>query len=124
MDRIAVGAAIRRERERRGLTQTDVGEKAGITYQYVSEIERGIANVTLAALEAVATALELNVDVSVTDPKDDSTRASLATAISELSPVDLELLARAARVLPAVETAMKAGLVQGLENIAGGGRPR
>jgi HTH-type transcriptional regulator / antitoxin HipB len=37
-----VGALLKREREARGLTQKELGEKSGISETYISRIERGM----------------------------------------------------------------------------------
>jgi transcriptional regulator with XRE-family HTH domain len=52
------GAWVRELRQRKKLTQTDVAQRAGISLTYVSEIERGIRNPTLAVIVRLARALD------------------------------------------------------------------
>jgi len=52
-----LGASIRALRQKRGMTQEDLGERSGINPKYVGYIERGERNVTLRNLLAVAGAL-------------------------------------------------------------------
>lgn len=54
-----IGAAIRRFRERDGLTQEQLATKAGISYQYLCGIETGKENFTIRILEQIARALGL-----------------------------------------------------------------
>jgi transcriptional regulator with XRE-family HTH domain len=51
-----IGARLRDLRERADLTQDEVGERAGFGGKYVGEIEKGIRDVPLSTLRAVAEA--------------------------------------------------------------------
>jgi transcriptional regulator with XRE-family HTH domain len=51
-----IGARLRQLRERADLTQDQVGERAGFGGKYVGEIEKGIRDVPLSTLRAVAEA--------------------------------------------------------------------
>ena len=46
----ALGVAVRRLRTRRGLSQEDLSAAAGLDRTYVSGIERGVRNPTVASL--------------------------------------------------------------------------
>ena len=52
--RIAFGKNLRQARTRAGLTQAQVAERTGLTQQYVSQIEAGRQNITLATMTALA----------------------------------------------------------------------
>jgi transcriptional regulator with XRE-family HTH domain len=52
-----VAANIRRLRARQGVTQEELAEKASLGAVHVRSIERGVENVTLATLVALADAL-------------------------------------------------------------------
>jgi transcriptional regulator with XRE-family HTH domain len=52
-----VGRRVREIRKRRGLTQSTLGERAGITPDYLGRIERGRGAVTLETLSRIAAAL-------------------------------------------------------------------
>jgi hypothetical protein len=56
-----VGAELRRERHDRGERLADVAERAGVSTQYLSEVERGLKDPSSEILSAVAGALELSV---------------------------------------------------------------
>jgi transcriptional regulator with XRE-family HTH domain len=57
----ALGAAIRALRDKAGMTQEAVAQKAGITVAHLSGIERGHANPSWAAVTAIAEALDVSI---------------------------------------------------------------
>jgi transcriptional regulator with XRE-family HTH domain len=64
--REAVGAELRRERLAAGRTLVDVARRAGLSVQYLSEMERGLKDPSSELLGAVAGALGLHlVDLTV-----------------------------------------------------------
>ena len=58
----AIGAAARTARKRQGLTQADVAEALGITRDFYSCIERGLAGPSMPTLYSMAIVLETSVD--------------------------------------------------------------
>ena len=63
--REAVGRELRDERQETGRTLADVAEQAGVSTQYLSEIERGRKEPSSEVVQAVAGALGLRlVDVT------------------------------------------------------------
>jgi len=56
-----VGSELRQERQSRGERLTDVAERAGVSTQYLSEVERGLKDPSSEILSAVAGALDLTV---------------------------------------------------------------
>jgi transcriptional regulator with XRE-family HTH domain len=52
-----LGRRVRRFRAERGLSQEKVAEKSGISSKYMSDLERGEANVSVQVLERVAATL-------------------------------------------------------------------
>jgi hypothetical protein len=56
-----VGRAVRRERHDRGERLVDVAERAGVSPQYLSEVERGLKDPSSEMLAAVAGSLGLTV---------------------------------------------------------------
>ena len=56
-----VGAQLHRERTARGERLVDVAERAGVSMQYLSEIERGLKDPSSEMLHAIAGALDLSV---------------------------------------------------------------
>jgi transcriptional regulator with XRE-family HTH domain len=59
--REAVGRELRSERQDAGRTLSDVAERAGVSIQYLSEVERGLKDPSSEILEAVAGALGLGL---------------------------------------------------------------
>jgi transcriptional regulator with XRE-family HTH domain len=69
MDDQRVGAAFRAVRIKRGLRQSDVASKAGVSPGVVSLIERGhLAHVSTRAMRAVAAVLEIRLDFTLRMP--------------------------------------------------------
>lgn len=61
-DRVtSIGQRIREVRMARGLTQEQLGERAGLSYKAIGEIERGLGNPTVGTLDTIAAALQIDV---------------------------------------------------------------
>lgn len=56
-----VGEELRRERASRGERLKDVADRAGVSVQYLSEVERGLKDPSSEMLHAIAGALDLSV---------------------------------------------------------------
>ena len=56
-----VGQELHRERVGRGERLVDVAERAGVSMQYLSEVERGLKDPSSEMLQAIAGALDLSV---------------------------------------------------------------
>ncbi|MBI2827767.1 MAG: helix-turn-helix transcriptional regulator [Acidobacteria bacterium] len=52
-----LGARLRQFRRARRLTQEELAERAGLSYKFVGEVERGLGNPTLTTLAALSEAL-------------------------------------------------------------------
>lgn len=50
-------AALRAERHRQGLTLEDLAERSGLTWSYISQVERGLRNITIDNQDALARGL-------------------------------------------------------------------
>ena len=64
---IEFGLALRDARLHAGLTQTDVAKRARASQTYVSRVELGEQNVTLASMARLARAVGLDVSLAMTD---------------------------------------------------------
>ncbi|MEF2277018.1 helix-turn-helix transcriptional regulator [Deinococcus sp. YIM 134068] len=49
--------ALRAERHRQGLTLEDLAERSGLTWSYISQVERGLRNITIDNQDALARGL-------------------------------------------------------------------
>jgi transcriptional regulator with XRE-family HTH domain/uncharacterized cupin superfamily protein len=56
-DRLVLGGAIRAKRRQQELTLADIGQRSGLSIGFLSQVERGLAVPSDAALEAIASAL-------------------------------------------------------------------
>ena len=66
-----IGACLRSIRERRGLTLESLAGQAGVTYQYLSSLERGKENFSIQVLERLATALQSSLKAIVIQAYED-----------------------------------------------------
>jgi len=75
-----LGVAIAQRRKRMGLTQEELAEQAGLSQQYLSELERGAkTNVSLSTLSRIAVALGTSVTALLTPtptPEEAATNAA------------------------------------------------
>lgn len=56
-----VGARLKQLRQARRLTQEALAERAGLSYKFIGEVERGRGNPTLTTLAALANALGVSL---------------------------------------------------------------
>lgn len=56
-----LGRRIRTLRKAKGLTQEQLGEASGVNYKFLGSLERGVENPSVATLEKIATALEVEL---------------------------------------------------------------
>jgi transcriptional regulator with XRE-family HTH domain len=85
-----LGEKIRQLRKLRELTQEQLGEKAGISYKFIGEVERGIVNPSLDSLIGIARALNVNVKELFPSESD---------LITEFSSEELQTIKRAVKLL-------------------------
>jgi len=54
------GVHLRKLRQKQGLTQEELADKAGMHFTYIGQIERGIRNPSLVNLQKIAKALKVS----------------------------------------------------------------
>jgi transcriptional regulator with XRE-family HTH domain len=65
-----VGARVRELRQSLRMTQEQLGERASLSYKFIGEVERGVANPTLETLARIAVALNVDLGDLVADETD------------------------------------------------------
>ncbi len=88
--RKGLGKRIRLLRKSKGFTQEDLGEKAGLSYKFVGEIERGEVNISLDSLLNIADALGVTINDLFPSEKD---------IFPHFSSQDIQLIKKALRIL-------------------------
>lgn len=58
---MTIGECIRTARQTAGLTQKELGQRLGISYQTVAQWENGLRNPKFSTLQKISTALDVNV---------------------------------------------------------------
>lgn len=85
-----LGEKIRQLRKLRELTQEQLGEKAGISYKFIGEVERGTVNPSLDSLIGISQALDVNVKELFPSEND---------LVTEFSHEELQTIKRAVKLL-------------------------
>ncbi|MGI5818101.1 MAG: helix-turn-helix domain-containing protein [Armatimonadota bacterium] len=99
-----IGSNIRRRRKELGLTQEQVGEKAGLDWTTIGAAERGVRNLSVESLLKVATALGVTVGDLVESPKREPTEQEralhrLTYLLQDASVDDIVLVTEIARLV-------------------------
>jgi transcriptional regulator with XRE-family HTH domain len=119
---VEVGRRIRIQRTLRGISQTDLGTKIGVTFQQVQKYEKGINRVGASRLTRIAKVLGVPVSTFFGGPEG----AAEGGAATEASRLDLEYLVvpGALRLLRAYgqirESVLRRTIVTFVEKIAAG----
>ena len=66
--RVRVAANVRHHRSRLQITQAELAVRMGVDRAYISALERGLYNPTIERLEAIATALAIDVSALLVVP--------------------------------------------------------
>lgn len=93
-DLVAMGKRIRMAREGRQLTRDQLSEAAGISSQFLAQVEKGEQSMTALPLKGVVQALKVSADYLLLGNSSLGQRVGLAAEyLSSLTPVQRELLA-------------------------------
>ena len=69
METISIGQRIRYYRQQRGITQMELAERIGVSYQQIQKYERDRSQITIQRLSRIAEALEIHVLAFLTERK-------------------------------------------------------
>jgi CheY-like chemotaxis protein len=89
------GTTIKSKRAQLGLSQEELADRAGLHRTYVSDVERGMRNVSLISIEKLAQALGLSVWRLFEQAANGEEREQLEILLVEDEPNDIELTRRA-----------------------------
>jgi transcriptional regulator with XRE-family HTH domain len=59
----AIGTSVSKRRVELGMSQEELARKAGVHRTYISDVERGVRNVSILTLERIANAMEIPLGV-------------------------------------------------------------
>ena len=59
----AIGISVSKRRIELGMSQEELARRAGVHRTYISDVERGVRNVSILTLERIASALEIPLGV-------------------------------------------------------------
>lgn len=122
---IEVGNRICVERKARGISQTALADKLGVTFQQVQKYEKGANRVGAGRLTKIAEVLGITVGTFFTGKEVLDTEHSTNKDNGEASPLRLLTIAGAFRLLKAYsqieDAALKRSIVDLVERISTGG---
>jgi len=99
----ALGKRVQRLRQKVGLSQEQLAERAGISPKNISELENGRGNPTLSSLEGLARALSISMaelfDLEHERSSPEEIRRELQSLINEVSDEDRKIFYRLLRGL-------------------------
>jgi transcriptional regulator with XRE-family HTH domain len=86
MSRELLGRRIRFLRKAKGLSQEQLGEKSGVNYKYIGELERGVKNPSFDVMIKIAKALEVTLPELVDIASENLSRKELEKQIASVFP--------------------------------------
>ncbi len=90
--KLRVGNAIKEQRNALGISQEELASRAGLHRTYVSEVERGERNPSIASVEKLAQALEVSfTSLFERTDQNSGSREAVEILLVEDNPIDVEL---------------------------------
>lgn len=87
-----IGIRIRTLRKQADLTQQELAEKAGVSYKYLGQVERGQVNLSVEKMVEIANGLRIDPrDLLVVQAKESSALSKAKFILSELSKKELAM---------------------------------
>lgn len=105
-DYYKIGQRIRRIRKARGFSQDELAERAGISTTHMSHIETGNTKLSLLVFVNIAEALEVQTDILLYEPPQDTTNRCIEEIASMMNGCD----AKQARIISESLKAIKQAL--------------
>ena len=89
---IQIGNKIKAARERAGLTQQEFGELVSLGTKNVSDIERGVAGITVSTLKRICEKLSISSDFILFEKKKKNDVAYLSEKLKRLTPEQFKII--------------------------------
>lgn len=96
------GTRLKKCRKDAGITQEELGARAGVSYKYIGEVERGIRNPSLRTISKIASALNIEVNELLCLPKGNGRTIHRSMIDRILDKRDEKTLCKVAEVLTIV----------------------
>lgn len=93
--RIAFGKAVKMQRFELGISQEELADRSGLHRTYISDVERGVRNVSLESIRKLAQALEMSVARLFSEADAQDREHLVEILLVEDNPHDVELTLRA-----------------------------
>ena len=89
---IQIGNKIKAARERAGLTQQEFGELVSLGTKNVSDIERGVAGITVSTLKRICEKLSISSDFRLFGDNEKNDVAYLSEKLKRLTPEQFKII--------------------------------
>lgn len=89
---IQIGNKIKAARERAGLTQQEFGELVSLGTKNVSDIERGVAGITVSTLKRICEKLSISSDFILFGDNEKNDVAYLSEKLKRLTPEQFKII--------------------------------
>ena len=89
---IQIGNEIRKARKRAGLTQEQFGEMMSLGTKNVSDIERGVAGITVSTLKRICEKLSISSDFILFGDNEKNDVAYLSEKLKRLTPEQFKII--------------------------------
>ena len=89
---IQIGNKIKTARERAGLTQQEFGELVSLGTKNVSDIERGVAGITVSTLKRICEKLSISSDLILFGDNEKNDVAYLSEKLKRLTPEQFKII--------------------------------
>ena len=89
---IQIGNKIKAARERAGLTQQEFGELVSLATKNVSDIERGVAGITVSTLKRICEKLSISSDLILFGDNEKNDVAYLSEKLKRLTPEQFKII--------------------------------
>lgn len=87
-----IGARIKVQRERAGLTQEKFGELVGLESKTVSAVERGVVGISLVTLKNICTVLSISSDTLLFETSAENNVEFLTERLKRLTPKQFSII--------------------------------
>ena len=89
---IQIGNKIKAARERAGLTQQEFGELVSLGTKNVSDVERGVAGITVSTLKRICEKLSISSDFILFGDNEKNDVAYLSEKLKRLTPEQFKII--------------------------------
>ncbi len=89
---VEVGARVKFQRERAGLTQEKFAEMIGLETKTISSVERGVVGISLTTMQTICKVLSISADSLLFDTTPENNVEFLSNRLKRLTPKQFDIV--------------------------------